>query len=264
MMPTQKNSPYTHRIKQLQTQLTHRSHAILVSHPGDVAYYAGFQILIPEEREAVLVVTKKKSYLIKQSFSPFSRSGISSLNGCTPEKLFAHCRELQIKHQLTTLFFDCGSLTVSEYDYLKKLNWQLKAYDRDQTWQSRMVKDQFEIDNLKKACKITKQALRKVIKQLKVGITEQEVKQQFLLEVIKAGGQEGFPTIVCFGDHGALPHHQPSDTKLTKETPILTKPDLKASSYDVLGREKAVIKEVFITKSKLHIYFVNVGAGCNK
>ncbi len=220
-MPTQTYDLFAGRIKKLQAQLTAHSDALLVSYPSDVRYYSGFQILVPEEREAVLLVCKKKSYLIKQSFSPFASACVTSLNGCSPHKLLEHCRQVQIKHQLTTIFFDASSLTVAEYDHLKTLSCQLSPYTREKIWQERMVKDDSEIKDLIQAGQVTVQALSAVIKQLKPGMTEKEVKQAFLLAIVQRGAKEAFPTIVCFGAHTALPHHQPGLTKLTNQTAVL-------------------------------------------
>jgi Xaa-Pro aminopeptidase len=76
----------------------------------------------------------------------------------------------------------------------------------------RAVKDSTELAALARACSITDQAFAAVLERLQVGMSERDV--SWLLEtVMRESGAEGvaFDSIVAFGPHSAIPHHQPTD-----------------------------------------------------
>jgi hypothetical protein len=50
---------------------------VLLSKPADITYFSGFQFLLPNEREALLVITSQSAHLLYSSFSPVTkREGI--------------------------------------------------------------------------------------------------------------------------------------------------------------------------------------------
>jgi Xaa-Pro aminopeptidase len=79
----------------------------------------------------------------------------------------------------------------------------------------RMVKDDTEIAALRRACAITDGAFAAVIETLRPGVTEQDVAWT-LQSLMRDGGAEAlaFDSIVAFGPHSAIPHHQPTDRQL--------------------------------------------------
>ena len=96
----------------------------------------------------------------------------------------------------------------------------------------KMIKDEQEILNIKKACKISKKSFKELEKKIKAGISEIKVKE--LLEKImkeKGSQQPAFPTIVAFGENTALPHHQPTDKKLTENMAVLIDFGASFNSY---------------------------------
>lgn len=88
--------------------------------------------------------------------------------------------------------------------------------------QFRSVKTAEEIEKTRIAAAHVDEVLGKIPEILKTGITEKEV--CFHLEnLIRDNGRFGiaFDSIVAFGEHSAIPHHTPTDRKLTKNEPIL-------------------------------------------
>jgi Xaa-Pro dipeptidase len=79
----------------------------------------------------------------------------------------------------------------------------------------RAVKDATEVDALRRACVATDQAFAAVLGRLAAGITERDAEWALLGE-LRAAGADGpsFPSIVAFGPHAAIPHHQPGDRPL--------------------------------------------------
>ncbi len=86
----------------------------------------------------------------------------------------------------------------------------------------RAAKSAAEIEQLAAVAALADTTLLQVLPQLKEGITE----KAFAWELEKAGRELGaeavsFPSIVAFGEHSALPHHQPTDRQLAAREPIL-------------------------------------------
>jgi Xaa-Pro aminopeptidase len=72
----------------------------------------------------------------------------------------------------------------------------------------RMVKDEPEIDLLRRACEITDQAYADVLPSVRPGVTEREVAIALERRMIDLGADGiAFETIVASGPNGAVPHH---------------------------------------------------------
>ena len=85
----------------------------------------------------------------------------------------------------------------------------------------RQIKDDGEIAVIKAAAKIAGQALKKMIRRIRAGMSENELAGMLDFEIRKLGGHNGFETIVAFGPSAARPHHRPTDRKLRKNDTIL-------------------------------------------
>lgn len=96
----------------------------------------------------------------------------------------------------------------------------------------RQTKDAFEIAAIKKAQAITDEAFARIIKFMKVGMTEREVQLQldnYLFEL----GAEGlaFDTIVASGAYASSPHAIPGDTKLSAGDAVVMDFGAKLAGY---------------------------------
>ncbi len=85
----------------------------------------------------------------------------------------------------------------------------------------RSIKDKFELAAIKKAIQITKLALKETIRNLRVGISENEAAGMMDYNFRKFGGRNGFDTILAFGANASRCHHQPGTGKLRKNDTIL-------------------------------------------
>lgn len=215
---------HNRRLKQLQASLK-SDQAYLLVNPHDIFYFSGFVTLVPEEREAFLLVSYKSVHLIYASFSPLPEDlgKIKTHPGTDPQRLVAHLQLIQKQNGWQTLCLDETKMSVSEYKALQKLSHcQLDALDLKLPWRIRAIKDETEITALKRASQIASQAFEELQPQIKTGMTELEV-QDLLESLMRKLGAKGpaFPTIVAFGAHAALPHYQPGETVLKAETSIL-------------------------------------------
>lgn len=211
------------RLQALQQTLTSEQ-ALLLSNPTDVTYFSGFTMLVPEEREAFLLITKSKIVIMQASFSPvMTDNRIIVLLGCYPTKLAQHLTTELAELTNPVLLFDPSDLRVDEWQTIQQqVQASLVNIDKAQIWKHTMTKLPTEITASKQAGQVAARAFAALRPKLHAGMTELEVKN-LLEQLLNEFGSErpAFPTIVAFGAHGALPHHQPSATKLKNEMAVL-------------------------------------------
>ena len=116
-----------------------------------------------------------------------------------------------------------------------------------------MIKDAGEIALIKKSASLSDRVLKKVIKELKPGVTEKETAAK-IHYLIESGGAESFsfPCIVAFGSNSALPHHSPGKTKLKKNDIALIDMGSRFDGYcsditrtTLLGNVPSKAKEIY-------------------
>jgi Xaa-Pro aminopeptidase len=86
----------------------------------------------------------------------------------------------------------------------------------------RIIKEETEVDHMRRALKIAEDVFGACLQQLRPGLTEKEL--AWLLEKgMRESGAEGlsFPPIVASGPNGALPHAIPGGREIQKGEPIL-------------------------------------------
>lgn len=77
------------------------------------------------------------------------------------------------------------------------------------------IKDNPEIENLRRAIAITEKTFETILKEIKPGMTELEIAGRIGWLMRQFGGEkESFETIVATGARSALPHARPSGTKV--------------------------------------------------
>ncbi len=87
---------------------------------------------------------------------------------------------------------------------------------------ARDVKDEVEIQRIRRAARIGSQVARDIPSLLRPGITELELagEMEHRMNQLGAAGRS-FLTIVAFGPHGALPHYFPARTRLRPNTTMV-------------------------------------------
>nr|MBP9717036.1 aminopeptidase P family protein [Candidatus Levybacteria bacterium] len=131
------------------------------------------------------------------------------------------------KLNIKTIGFEEDDLRVSEFKSFKKIV-NLKPVDLTNL---RIIKTNGEIENIKLACKISDQAFNYILGKIKLGISEKEVANLIENFIKENNGEISFKTIVAFGKNSAIPHHQTSNIKLTKNQIILLDFGVKINNY---------------------------------
>lgn len=102
----------------------------------------------------------------------------------------------------------------SEYVTFEKAGVNMVNIDK-QLATAMSVKNAWEMERIQKACEIAEDAFLALLPEIKEGMTEIEVAALLEYNMRKLGAQgTSFDTIVAFGAHAAVPHHETGNTKL--------------------------------------------------
>lgn len=218
-------SVFQNRIAALQKTIEPNT-GVLLANPQHIEYLTGFKSLTSEEREAFLLITDTQTTLFYASFSPVAElSQVNYVRGCSIAAV------LSTTKALATLAVDMDACSAQEFQDLAAAS-KLTTWQSETIWQQRMHKDKQELSLITRAVEITTTALEQTLATLAVDATELEVCRQLDAAFLLAGADGcAFPTIVAFGEHTALPHHQPTEKKLEKEMAVLIDCGAKVGGY---------------------------------
>ncbi|MCP2338308.1 M24 family metallopeptidase [Actinomadura rupiterrae] len=115
-----------------------------------------------------------------------------------------------------TLGFEPHHLTVERHAELVALDHGVAFKPLGhQVEELRVVKDEGEIDLLRRACEITDEAFEALLPSVRPGITERALAVELDRYMIDFGADGlAFDTIVASGPNGAIPHHSPGAREL--------------------------------------------------
>ncbi len=108
---------------------------------------------------------------------------------------------------ITKLGFEEDYLTVAEYTaYGEKLNATLVPMN-EKIHQFRAVKEEWELERMRKAQEITDKAFSEVLGKIKAGMTEKQLQAELIYCLYKNGGDGlSFDPVVVSGPNTSLPH----------------------------------------------------------
>lgn len=170
--------------------------------------------LIVHNGGAICLTDARYYYAAKQDFAAV---GIETVKYGGIETLSQTIKSLNKEN----LLIDFTKETVKDYqDYIE---FGLNVLDCSiELSKIRAVKTQSEIEKIKKACTIAEKAFYQGIKNLKVGVSENQIKVE-IENAIKEFGGDGasFDIIVAFGKNAAVPHHVTGETVLENDQCVL-------------------------------------------
>lgn len=126
------------------------------------------------------------------------------------------------KFDIEKLMYNDSSLSVRKFNTIKKtiensgLNIELWPITGE-VEKLRAVKDELEIEYIRKACQIADKALEQLTGKIKVGVSELELVANLEYNMKMLGAENiSFDTIILSGDKTSSPHGKPSDKRLEK------------------------------------------------
>jgi len=192
--------------------------AFLFSSSPSVFYLSGFKstnayIIITQEKECFL--TDSRYY--EKAKQELQNWEVYLIKGNTFKFLKKFLKNLGIK----TIGFEKDRVTVEFREKLRAKGIRLKGFSGVLT-PLRIRKSSHELAILKEGIKKTDLVYTKVLKRLKPGISELELRGFIVEEIFKAGGLgESFPAIIATGENSAIPHWETSNTRIKNNAPLL-------------------------------------------
>lgn len=201
------------RIKWLRDQLKSMElEGMIVSNPVNVRYLTGL------EEEGIFIIAPKENVFITDTRYMESVNNKLTID----DEIVAYDVRNLSKFDYEGFFMCSNDIGFEEkyvtYETYKKYlqKYQVNLVETEGIIENhRIVKDEDEIEFIKKACEITDDTFEQVKKILKYGMTEKELSfeiERFMIE----NGADGlaFESVVAFGENTSMPHAVPTNRKL--------------------------------------------------
>jgi Xaa-Pro aminopeptidase len=191
--------------------------AVLISSHAHISFLTGYSNFSKDEREAYLLITPAQKYILtdarySEAVKSLDNFQLLEISGQTSMK--DHLEKMIKKHQIKVIGVEGYSLTVEELHRFEKVVDQIKEINIGDI---RSIKTDSEIQKITQACRLGDKVFKLLLKKIRPGLTEKKLAQMLELYVKKEEVDLSFETIVAFGAHSSVPHHQTGNTKLERE-----------------------------------------------
>lgn len=203
---------------------------MIVTNPMSIKYLTNI------ENEGTLLITRRENIFL--TYTMFLESVKSTLT-INDEIIVADFRNIS-SPDYENFFVFCENIgfeenyvTYKQYHYLKQRYRVNNLAETENIIEKiKAVKEQEEINKIKKACELTDKCFSHILEFIKIGMTEKEI--AFEIEMFfRKNGADGlaFDTIVAIGENSANPHWKPGDTKVKMADVILIDMGCKYEGY---------------------------------
>jgi Xaa-Pro aminopeptidase len=230
--------------------------AILLTHTPDIAYLTDFN-----GEDSFAVFTDKELHLISDfRYQEQAECECGWVKFTLREgKMADSLAKVLGQIKAGKLGFDADWTTVATLDSLVKALKEGKVVQPDLVplerpiTNIRKVKDDNEIDLIRKSVNIAEEAYVATRELIKPGLSENHIAGILVSELRSRGAMmESFPPIVAAGAHSSLPHYRPGECSIQKDAPLLIDWGALYRGYcsDItrtllLGRVNPKIKEIY-------------------
>lgn len=200
------------RINRLRKHMKRKEiDAMIISSFSNIYYYSNFS-----SEDGVLLITKDDCYLFTDS-----RYTVQASNECDKFNVITITRSYSDSinqvlegKEINNIGFE-ENLQYNRYiAFESKLNKNMISMNIESL---KNVKDIEEIEKIKKSCQIADKCYKHILKFVKVGMREIEVRNEMIRYMLELGAaKESFDIIVASGIRGAMPHGVASKKKIKK------------------------------------------------
>lgn len=178
-------------------------------------YLSGF-----DTPQGILLVTFQEALLIlaptcfEEARRKLGEKNVTLANNTLSQSLFLLLQEKKIKR----VGYEATSLTNFQYREWKRKLRQIKLFPLEGIIEKlRLIKDEEEIEAIRKASAIATGVFREILNFVKEGMTEKEIADEIEYRIRKKGGaRSSFETIVASGYRSSYPHGVASSKKIKK------------------------------------------------
>ena len=202
---------------------------MIVANPINVKYLTGIDaegILLLTRKENIYVTDSRYTEYVTSILTPFDEIVVDDQKNISKddfENYFMFCENVG---------FEEDYITYSKYkEYMHKFRINSFVEATKIIESLRMIKDNEEIEYIKKACKITDDCFNMIIQYIKPGMTEIQVARKIQDFYRDFAEGESFETIVASGENTSKPHAIPTNRKIEKQDIVLIDMGCKVKGY---------------------------------
>jgi Xaa-Pro aminopeptidase len=203
------------RIARVREEMKKRQlDALLVSSLLNIRYLTGFT-----GSNALLLITRTSSILL--SDTRYKLQAKREVKDCrriliTAGGLYEEASKRKLLVGAPKVGFESQQVTYAQYRTLRKLFPETSfASTSDMVEEVMLVKDDVEVDTIRRAAKISDRVFREVITMIRPGVSELDVAAEIsYLHKHFGAERDAFETIVASGERSALPHARASEKKI--------------------------------------------------
>lgn len=202
---------------------------MIISNPVNIRYLTNIQA------EGVLLVTRKENIFltdgryiedVHNTLTLFDEIVVYDIRGLTRddyENFFMFCENVG---------FEENYVTYAKYkEYMHKYKINSLVETENMIEKQRQIKDEEELESIKKACQITDECYAYILNYIKPGMTEKQIAREIDDYYYKNAEGTAFDTIVASGENSSKPHAIPSDRKIQKVDIITIDMGCKINGY---------------------------------
>jgi len=197
---------------------------LLLTHPPDLAYLSNFT-----GDDSIGLITEKELHLItdfryeEQAALEAGWLKVTIRDNKMEDALIKAITSAKVKR----IGFEANFATVGQIDALqraiKKDEKDVELVPLENVMSNiRKVKDDHEIDLIRKSVAVAEEAFEAIREEIKAGQTENYLAGLLVLELRSRGASNSsFPVIVAAGANSSLPHYRPGEALVQRDQPLL-------------------------------------------
>ncbi len=200
------------RIQKLIAKLPEDVDAALITSTVNRYYLTGMR-----STAGHLLVTRDGGYAIFDfRYIEAARKAVKDCEVILQDKLEEQLAELANKHNVRRLALEITYQTVGEMNHFKEIFPEAEILTDDRVDKAilelRKIKDETELDAIRKAQSITDKSFSEMLSFIKAGMTERQIAAELEYR-LKKNGADGlaFDTICVAGPNSSMPHGVPGD-----------------------------------------------------
>ena len=202
---------------------------MIISNPVNIKYLTGIQaegILLITRKENVYLTDSRYIEYVSSIITPFDEIVVDDIKNVSKddyENFFMFCENVGFEENFVSY------AKYKKYMHTYKINNFVEAeclIDR-----LRIIKDNEEKENIKKACKITDDCFTFMLEYIKPGMTEKQIAKKIEDYYRENADGVSFDTIVASGENSSKPHAMPTDRKIQEKDIITIDMGCKVNGY---------------------------------
>ncbi len=216
------------RRKLARTLKNRKLDAFLATSPESRFYLSNFRANDLNCRESsglLLVLNDEMTYLFTdRRYEEEAHSQTNDINVIIYKNI-PHRRltNLLKRNHIENIAYESSSISNALFNKIKSASSvSMNFYPRDSLiFDMRMVKDEIEINNIKRAVRVGETVLEKALLEIAPGMTEREASWIILKYTYQLSEGPSFPPIVASGPNSSLPHATPSERVIRENEPVI-------------------------------------------